>query len=81
MTFGCPIWSRDLPVRLAAGAAPMFGPIGNRLKRMPDRQGRAPPLADGTRSAKSTASGGGRGSAGPIARLVSGAKQSLNPRV
>jgi hypothetical protein len=37
MTSGCPIWSSDLPARLAAGAAPMFGLIGNRLKRMPDK--------------------------------------------
>jgi hypothetical protein len=37
MTFACPIWSRGLSARLAAGAARMCGPIGNRLKRMPDQ--------------------------------------------
>jgi hypothetical protein len=34
----CPIWSRDLPAKPAADAAPMFGPIGIRLKRMPDKE-------------------------------------------
>ena len=37
MTFACQIWSRGLPARLAAGAARMSGPIGNRLKHMRDR--------------------------------------------
>jgi hypothetical protein len=37
MTSGFPISSRGLPVRLAAGAARMCGPTGNRLKRMPDK--------------------------------------------
>lgn len=37
MTSGCPISSRGLPAKLAAGAARMCGPIGNRLKRMPDK--------------------------------------------
>ncbi|MGC1563813.1 MAG: hypothetical protein WA820_28745 [Bradyrhizobium sp.] len=36
MTCDCPIWSRGLPARLAAGAAPMSGLIDNRLQRMPD---------------------------------------------
>jgi hypothetical protein len=36
MTSGFPIWSRGLPAKLAAGAARTCGPIGNRLKRMPD---------------------------------------------
>jgi hypothetical protein len=33
----CPIWSRGLPAKLAAVAARMCGPIGNRLKNMPDK--------------------------------------------
>jgi hypothetical protein len=35
-TFACPIWSRDLPARLAVGGARMCGRIGSRLKRMPE---------------------------------------------
>src|SRR5579863_6069293 len=34
---GCPIWSRVSSAKLAAGVARTFGPIGNRLKRMPDK--------------------------------------------
>jgi hypothetical protein len=37
MTSGCPISSRGSPARLAAGAARTSGPIGNRLKCMPDK--------------------------------------------
>ena len=37
MTSACPTWSRGLPARLAADAALMCGPIGNRLKLMPDK--------------------------------------------
>ena len=37
MKSACPIWSRDLPARLAAGAARTCGRIGNRPKRMPDK--------------------------------------------
>jgi hypothetical protein len=38
MTCACPIWSRGLPAKLVAGAALKCGPIGNRLKRMPDTE-------------------------------------------
>jgi len=34
---GCRIWSRDLLAKLAAGAVRRSGPIGNRLKRMPNK--------------------------------------------
>ena len=37
MTCGCSIWSRVSSARLPVGAAPTCGPIGNRLKRMPDK--------------------------------------------
>jgi len=37
MTSACPIWSRGLRARLAAGAERMCGPIGDRLKHMPDK--------------------------------------------
>jgi hypothetical protein len=37
MMFGCLIWNRGSPAKLAVGAARMSGPIGNRLKRMPDK--------------------------------------------
>jgi hypothetical protein len=37
MMSACPIWSRGLPARLAAGVALMCGPIGNLLKNMPDK--------------------------------------------
>jgi hypothetical protein len=33
----CPIWSRGLPARLAAGVALRCGRIGNQLKSMPDK--------------------------------------------
>jgi hypothetical protein len=36
MMSACPIWSRGLTARLAAGVALMCGPIGNLLKNMPD---------------------------------------------